>query len=79
MEQLESHLFAREDRQRPAEMIEVPAVLGQGDQFLGKRLDFLGFGQGRRILPCSRSAVARLRKSIRRCEGDRLNFRPAFW
>ena len=31
------------------------------------------------ILPCSSSAVARLRRSIRRWEGDRLNFRPAFW
>ena len=47
MEQLVGDLLARQDGQTAAEVIEIPAVLGQGDQLLGERLDFLGFGQGR--------------------------------
>jgi hypothetical protein len=45
VEEPERHFLAGENRQRSSEMVKVPSVLGQGDQFLGERLEFLGFGQ----------------------------------
>ena len=47
VEELEGHVLLGHDGQDAAEVVQVPAVLGQRDQLLGERLDFLGLGQGR--------------------------------